>query len=765
MPLPWTDPAPAGDAPVRRELWCMGTLLAAEVEGGLPDAAAALEAALLELETTERRLSTWETLGPADGVLARLNRAEPGTWIDCDERTAAELDRVEHWSALTARALSPCTGAWLELYDLRGAGRWPETGEIAGLLSQPTDALERRAGALRRMSTATRAEEGAFGKGAGLDHALARLRESSVERATLDLGGQFACLGPAQWIGLADPDQRERPVARVRLADGSLATSGNSERGRLVDGRPLGHILDPRRGVPAADWGTLAVRAHSALDADCLSTALYVLGPDAALAFAAAHPGYDVVCVERETGGLRVRASSGLTDEIQLLSPDGRADSPMPSTLQHLGLTIPILVGSVLHAQQPKSSVEERLNALERENAELRRRTDALGGELEKFALGDAIGALGDGRYGLGPAASKIYGVDQGVSIGGYGELLYENFAGDAKNDQFDLLRTVLYFGYKFDERWVLNTEIEYEHATTSDGPDAGSGADGEVSVEFAYLDWLLDDAFNVRAGLVLLPLGHVNELHEPTVFLGAKRPLTETLLLPSTWRENGIGVHGTRGDFSYRAYVVNGFDAEGFSDKGLRGGRQKGAKALAEDLALAARLDWHVAPGIDVGIGAYHGDAGQDLEFAGDDIDATTTLVELHAGARWRGWRARALLARGEIDDVADLNAALGKVGNGSIGEEIEGQYIELGYDLLPLWCENTTQSLMPYVRWETIDTQAAVPGGFASNPANDQELWTIGVQWQPLDQVVVKLDYIDFDNEAGSAVDQWNLLVGYVF
>jgi thiamine biosynthesis lipoprotein ApbE len=752
----------------------MGTRLRAEVTAAPALAQAALEAAWLALASTEERLSTWETFGPATGVLARANAAPAATWVDCDAQTARELTRVRTWSDATDGALAETCGAWIELYDLRGAGRWPSDVELRRLLDAPAFAWELADGRLRRLTDDTRFEEGAFGKGAGLDLALARLREAGVADACIDLGGQFALLGAPRWIELADPDDRQRSVARVRVANGSLSTTGNSERGRDLAGRRLGHVLDPRSGLPADDWGAIAVRAASALDADCLSTALFVLGPDAALAFAAARPDIDVVCLERSDAGVRIRASAGLATDLQLIAPEGRIIAPMMSFLA--SASIPILTGLVAHAQQaapqqasapqePVRSVESRIAALESENAELKRRMDAVGGELEKFSFRQVLGELGPTAYGLGPAASKVYGIGQGVSIGGYGEMLYENYAGDSKNDQLDLLRAVLYFGYKFDERWVLNTEIEFEHATTSDGPDAGTAADGEVSVEFAYLDYLIDDAFNLRAGLLLLPLGHVNELHEPTVFLGARRPVSETVILPTTWRENGIGAHGDLGDFSYRAYLVNGFDAEGFSASGLRGGRQKGAKALAEDFALAARLDWHATTGVDVGIGAYHGDAGQDLELAGDGIDATTTLVEAHASARWRGWRARGLIVRGEVDDVADLNAALAKVGSASIGEELEGQYVELGYDVMPHLSDDSTQSLTPYVRWEEVDTQAKVPNGFAANPANDQELWTFGVQWQPIDNVVVKLDYIDFENGDDSAVDQWNVLIGYVF
>ncbi len=145
--------------------------------------------------------------------------------------------------------------------------------------------------AVRRYA-ATRLEEGAWGKGAGLDAALAALRATPrVTAAWLDLGGQAAVLGDADWTAtVADPADRQRAVVAIDLAGGSLSTSGNGERGLVVEGRRIGHLLDPRTGRPAADFGSLTVWAPSGLRADCLSTGLYVMGPDAALAWAAAHP-------------------------------------------------------------------------------------------------------------------------------------------------------------------------------------------------------------------------------------------------------------------------------------------------------------------------------------------------------------------------------------------------------------------------------------------------------------------------------------------
>jgi hypothetical protein len=256
---------------------------------------------------------------------------------------------------------------------------------------------------------------------------------------------------------------------------------------------------------------------------------------------------------------------------------------------------------------------DDRLQVLEREVAELRaaieelraaglaeqrlaeieRRLEILAEEVENLKVGEASATVSrDGEWsGLGPAASKVYAKEQGVSIGGYGEALLEFFDDERedglpadKTDRFDFLRAVFYFGYKFSDSWIFNSEIEYEHASTSEG--------GSVAVEFAYLDYLYRKQLNLRAGLVLLPMGWLNELHEPTVYLGAVRPQTERRIIPTTWRENGIGAYGVLGGFSYRTYVVNGLDASGFSAGGLRAGRQKGSKAKAEDFAWVGRLE-----------------------------------------------------------------------------------------------------------------------------------------------------------------------------
>jgi hypothetical protein len=407
-------------------------------------------------------------------------------------------------------------------------------------------------------------------------------------------------------------------------------------------------------------------------------------------------------------------------------------------------------------AAPPAQDPNARLDRLEEENAELKRRVDVLAGELEEERLGAVIAPLSEGEHGLGPAASKVYGADQGVTLGGYGELLFENFQGGGKRDQLDFLRAVLYAGYKFNEDWLFNSEIEFEHA------EAGEGKGGEVALEFAYLDRIWKPELNARAGLLLIPMGFLNELHEPTTFVSAKRPGIERVILPTTWRENGAGVWGEAGDLRYRTYVVNGFDATGFSAGGLRDGRQSGGQTLAEDLAWTGRLDWVAADELSLGVSAWYGNSGQDQSGV---PDVATAIWDAHAEWRWRGFQARGLFAHAELDDVDDLNASLGLAGNQSVGEELEGWYVELGYDVLAALRPGTRQSLVPFVRWETYDTQAEVPSGFSSNPANDVEIATFGVAYKPFDQVVFKLDYQDVDNDAGTGQDQVNLALGYIF
>jgi FTR1 family protein len=439
---------------------------------------------------------------------------------------------------------------------------------------------------------------------------------------------------------------------------------------------------------------------------------------------------------------------------------------------QQAALVLGALVMAALSAPAPvhaQAAGNEPVSAAEVDSlrAEFERRLDVLAGEIEGMKLGEAAGRPVGGPVpqGLGRSAAKVYRVDRGVSLGGYGEMVYENFGDEREDgtpvaitDRLDFLRGVLYVGYKFNDRWVFNSEIEFEHASTGRG--------GEVSLEFAYIDALCRPELNFRAGLLLLPLGITNELHEPTTFLSVRRPNIERSIIPTTWRENGAGIYGDIGPMTYRTYVVNGLDATGFGAGGIRGGRQAGAQTKIDDVAWTGRLDYTGTPGFLAGISAYTGDAAQDLlDVDGDELEARTTVIDGHGEWTWRGLEVRGLGARATIDNVAELNAAHpdSLIGAESIGETLVGYYLQVGYDVLSR--RSSVQALIPFVRWEALNTQDEVPAGFAANPANDAQTLTVGAAYRPIDQVIFKADYQDVSNEADTGVDQFNVALGYIF
>ncbi len=413
--------------------------------------------------------------------------------------------------------------------------------------------------------------------------------------------------------------------------------------------------------------------------------------------------------------------------------------------------------------RQLKERVEQIAPGSER-IAELERQIEILTEEIVRLrGGGEAVEIMDPERMGFAPAAAKVYRAGPGVSIGGYGEMLYENYAAEdesgaqvAKPSQADFLRGVFYFGSKFTDRILFNSEVEFEHGST------GSG--GSASIEFAYIDYLITPAVGLRTGMLLAPLGFVNELHEPPIFLGTTRPMPERLIIPSTWRENGVGLFGTTAGLSWRAYLMNGLDASGFGASGLRGGRQKGARALAETFGLAARVDLDQVPGLLVGVSGYFGNSGQGMETTGGEtISARTTIADLHADFRAGGAQVRLLYVFATQGDAALLNDALGYTGAQSVGSELTGWYLEGAYDVLRR-TEGRAQ-LLPYVRYEQLDTQSAVPSGFSADPVNDRNVLIAGLAFKPILNVVWKADYQVHRNAAETGVSQFNFQMGYLF
>lgn len=372
-------------------------------------------------------------------------------------------------------------------------------------------------------------------------------------------------------------------------------------------------------------------------------------------------------------------------------------------------------------------------------------------------------------QHGLSPGASEVYSLKQGVSVGGYAEGLFTNYLADGqnKNSEADFYRLVTYLGYKFSDKIVFNSELEFEHAT-NDGIGGQTGdSGGEFAVEFATLDFLHDPAFNSRAGLVLIPLGFVNEIHEPPFFYGVKRPDVERYIIPSTWREMGFGVFGeieAGGKLEYKSYLVNGLRASRFSEQGIRDGRQSGNKAQFEDIAWTGRLDFSPEriPGLLVGGAMFMGNSGQNEEFSGERPDVFTLIGETHAQYKASQLELRALAVWGNIDDADLLSAQSGT----TIPEEIQGWYLEAAYDILPHFVGDSSQSLAPFIRYESYNTQSDVPSAYQPNLSLDKRLFTLGLNYKPHRQVVLKLDYRNYEVEGPKpTADELNLGLGVVF
>ena len=418
---------------------------------------------------------------------------------------------------------------------------------------------------------------------------------------------------------------------------------------------------------------------------------------------------------------------------------------------------------------------------------ELARRIDVLTQEVEQLRLATAADTTTKltSRMGLGPAASKVYGVSRGVSIGGYGEMLYENFDREREDgapsgmiDRLDFLRAVFYVGYKFDETLLFNSEVEIEHAGVHDEAAVEGQADpltgevtgtaelsGEVVLEFAYIEWLRRREIGVRAGMLLVPVGIVNELHEPTVFIGARRPEVEQRIIPTTWRANGIGAFGDVGTgVAYRLYVTEGLNAAHFSAAGIRDGRQSGSQSLFTRPAVTARVDYSGTPGLVVGGSVFTGDCWQEFQPTASDLTPRLTLFDLHARWQWRGLQANALYASSSLSDAGALSDALNLTGTDRIGDSSYGTYVEGAYDLAPLWWPESRFALSPYFRWETYDTQEDVSGG-AENPALEHTIVTAGAAFRPHPHVVMKFDRAWRSNAAETDTSQWNLALGYMF
>ncbi len=321
-----------------------------------------------------------------------------------------------------------------------------------------------------------------------------------------------------------------------------------------------------------------------------------------------------------------------------------------------------------------------------------------------------------------------------------------------------DFHRFVLLFAHSFSDRIRFVSELELEHAVVS------SETDGELELEQAYVDFLISRPFNARAGMILAPIGIINERHEPPVFHGVERPAVDTVIIPTTWFGAGAGVHGeVGGGLRYRAYAMETLDASGFSaEEGLRAGRQKGAESNARNIAGTGRLEYVGTPGLVLGASFWSGDTG----FGFPRVDSSVTLAEVDGRYRHGEIGIRGQYAHVFLDGMGELNrAVLRTVGvSPNTAEQMRGFYLEGSYFVMP---RPAPREVAVFVRYENFDTQYRMPEGFQPLPEFDRDAWIVGVTYFPDPDVAVKIDYTVLRNQSNVIVapNSLNLGLGWWF
>ncbi len=398
---------------------------------------------------------------------------------------------------------------------------------------------------------------------------------------------------------------------------------------------------------------------------------------------------------------------------------------------------------------------------------QLAQEIEALKEEIRRLRLEMAMPEVELKSYfGLGPAASKIYYTPRGLSIAGYGEIIYENYLHDSKTDRGDVLRFIPYIGYKFTDKILVNSELEIEHAGIG---NVGS-RNPEVYVEFLYLDFIIRGGFNLRTGLFLLPTSRMNEYHEPSVFFGALRPDVERFIIPTVWREIGVMAYGevSRG-LSYKFALVNGLRTDLISDW-IASGRQRGATVNFDKFALTGRIDFEVSKGLIFGGSVYYGggsDKAGGSEKGGES--ATFGLFTVEGLYQFKNLSVKGLYAYGNAKGNDSYNSRQGRA------SKVYGWYAEAGYNFVPLINPESLISFSPFVRYERYNLNKEVLSG-TPDSGKDRSVLTIGLDFKPHPQVVIKADY-QIRNTAsvrpegkGTGKDEWkidqfNLGVGFIF
>jgi hypothetical protein len=322
-----------------------------------------------------------------------------------------------------------------------------------------------------------------------------------------------------------------------------------------------------------------------------------------------------------------------------------------------------------------------------------------------------------------------------------------------------DFHRFVLLFGHSFSERIKFWSELELEHAFVE-----GREEKGELELEQAYLDFLIKPYFNVRGGMLLTPVGLINERHEPPSFYGVERPFVDTVILPSTWFDSGLGFFGDLGKgFRYKTYLMSSLDAAGFdAEEGLRGGRQKGFESSFRNPAWTGRLEYQGVPRLALGASFWRGSTGFNLP----GVNPRVRIFEFDGRYTRSRFDFRGQFAQVHIGKAGELNLALQRDSgvNPNVAERMRGFYLEPAVRVLP---RRFPHDLVLFTRYENFDTQNRMPRGYVPLKQFDRSAWVVGAAYFPEPDVALKFDYTFLRNASSvvRAVNSVNFGIGWWF
>lgn len=343
------------------------------------------------------------------------------------------------------------------------------------------------------------------------------------------------------------------------------------------------------------------------------------------------------------------------------------------------------------------------------------------------------------------------------LHFSGYGEVHYNNpktgTMDEDETTELDFHRFVLGWGYEFTETIRFESEVDFEHAGK------------EIELEYAYLEYDLTSEVSLRGGSLLMPVGPLNEFHEPPLFYSVERPYNQRSIIPTTWQEIGAGVSGRvmEGKLAFRVYGVSGLDGMKFTTlDGIREGRSKGSKAKASDLALVGRVEYSPISELQIGGSGYFGGADQGDTTIGD---VTVNIVELDARVQVSGFELHGVFTRIGVEGAETLSAVIGEI----IGDVMEGWYVEIAYDIFQEIINNSEKRLILFVRREKFDTLKECDYctfiAVINNRPWDREVTTVGAAYYPIHRVAIKTDYEFWKDGTGEELQRFNLGLAFMF